>query len=69
MNVEEVIAIAEAHVKEGNMETSAKSCLEDAKRHAKEGNGPFAIRWAIWSLKYSVGVFHPDYARALGFAT
>jgi len=69
MNVEEVIALAEAHVHEGNMVSSSVSCLEDAKRHAKEGNGPFAVRWAIWSLKYSVGVFHPDYALAEAAAT
>lgn len=64
MNIEEVIAIAESHVNEGGMRSSAQSCLEDAKRHAEQGNGAFAARWAIWSLGYSVGVFHPDYTRA-----
>ena len=48
----------------GAMESSARLCLEDAVRASDEGRLDDARAWAVRSLRYSVGVFDPDYVKA-----
>lgn len=48
----------------GEMESSARLCLADAVALKDAGEFCSAIDNAIRSLRYSVGVFHPDYIRA-----
>ena len=64
MTVEQVIAIAEGHIGEGAMASSARLALKDAKRLLEEGEEGPAYSRALNSLAYSVGVFHADYKRA-----
>jgi hypothetical protein len=46
------------------MQSSAEFCYADAISLYLEGRDLNARRWAIKSLGYSVGVFHPDYQAA-----
>lgn len=48
----------------GDMESSARFCLADAIRLYDEGKHDYAKQWAVRSLAYSVGIFHPDYKQA-----
>ena len=65
MNVEKVIILARKHVGNGAvMDSSARFCLADAVVAFDRGDKEVAKMWAIKSLTYSVGVFHPDYKRA-----
>lgn len=63
MNTNQVIILARKHLG-GEMESSARFCLEDAIRLYDEGKLDYAKQWAIRSLSYSVGIFHPDYKKA-----
>ena len=65
MNTSEVIALARKHLG-GGMESSARICLSDAVNLLDGGDLFSAKERALKSLAYSVGVCHPDYARALG---
>lgn len=60
--VEQAIRLAARHSDTGEMASSALSCLDDAIASTVDG---VAARWAIRSLSYSVGVFHPDYREAV----
>lgn len=64
MEIRELINLAEAHVAEGAMASSARLALEDAKRLAERGEIGPAYSRALTSLSYSVGVFHADYQKA-----
>lgn len=46
------------------MESSAQHCFDEAMKRHDEGRTESAAHWALRSLSYSVGVFHPDYKRA-----
>jgi len=45
------------------MKSSAVHCAQEAERFFNEGRFGFAHEWAKESLRYSVGVFHPDFAK------
>lgn len=65
MNVDKIIILARKHAGNGAlMESSARHCLSEAVQRSDEGRYAIARGWALRSLSYSVGVFHPDYKRA-----
>lgn len=47
----------------GVMESSARLCLADAIVCYDDGDYDSAYRLAVKSLKYSVGIFHPEYKK------
>ena len=63
MMTEQVIILARKHLG-GDMESSARLCLEDAIKCKDLGLYESARMWALRSLEYSVGIFHPDYEKA-----
>jgi hypothetical protein len=63
MNATEAISLAKEHQDKGSMVSSAKSCIADAEKCFNDGLDFYAMRWALESLKYSVGVFSPDYQK------
>lgn len=66
MHYTDVITLAKKHVNNGAvMRTSAQLCLDDAIRCIDKGMLDSAKMWAIKSLGYSVGIFHPDYQAAI----
>lgn len=64
MTTKKVIELAEKHQHEGNMSSSACVALQDAKHLRERGFHEMARGRALASLRYSIGVFHPDYQRA-----
>ena len=60
--VKAAIEAAEKHLGKGSMVTSARSCIDEAKRLLSEGKIDFALQWSVDSLLYSVGIFHADTA-------
>jgi len=64
MTTAALIDLAESHAHKGAMVSSARSCIHDARTLAARGEDGYARAWALRSLTYSVGKFHPDYARA-----
>lgn len=66
MHYIDIITLAKKHVDNGAvMQTSAQLCLDDAIRCIDKGMLDSAKMWAIWSLAYSVGIFHADYQAAI----
>lgn len=63
MTTYQVLVLARKHLG-GDMESSARLCLSDAVELLDKGDLPAAKRRALRSLEYSVGILHPDYARA-----
>ena len=63
MNAAQVIQSARKNIG-GNMEFSARLCLEDAIRLYDAGDFDGAKRRAIKSLGYSVGILHPAHQAA-----
>ena len=61
----EVVALAKMHLHEARMMSSAALCLHDAETLMLAGDHKFARSRAQKSLKYSVGILHPDYQRAV----
>ena len=47
------------------MKSSAEHCVKECERFFNEGMFGFAHEWAVESLRYSVGVFHKDFNKAL----
>jgi hypothetical protein len=64
MNADQIIILARKNIG-GVMESSARLCLEDAINLRDSGKYDYAAKRAIDSLKYSVGVFHADYKKAV----
>lgn len=65
MTAEKAIAIAAYHFSSRSativMASSARLCLEDARELLQQGREDEAKRRALDSLRYSVGILHPDY--------
>ena len=65
MNTQKRIALARKHYLDNEAnKASAAICLSDAVALYDAGDYEAADVRAIKSLKYSVGIFHPDYKRA-----
>jgi hypothetical protein len=64
MTTADVIAAAELHAPNAQMQSSAVLCLANARRELAAGHEPAARNWARRSLEYSVGVFSPVYDAA-----
>lgn len=68
MSTSEVIELAARHhalTASQGMRPSATLALADARRLAGQGNLRDARNRALDSLRYSVGILHEDYARAI----
>ena len=61
------IGNASFHCNSGKMASSAKLALEDAMSLYRKEDYAGAIIRAAASLKYSVGILHPDYAKVRKF--
>ena len=64
MSVIESLALAQQHLGQGSMVSSAALCLSDAINLFNRGDFENAKSRAAKSLLYSVGAFHPDYKQA-----
>lgn len=66
MKAAQVIELARKHVGNGApMQGSAELCLQDAESRLERGRYPEARNLALKALRYSVGIFHPDYKKAI----
>jgi len=66
MNASQVIVLARKHVGNGAaMDSSARMCLADAVSLFDKENHEAAKRRAVDALRYSVGIFHADYKKAV----
>lgn len=62
LTTQQVIDLARKHADNGAaMQSSAQLCLADAIEQQLAGSDVNARTWAQMSLKYSVGIFHPDF--------
>jgi hypothetical protein len=66
MTAHQTIILARKYVMQGEapMQSSAELCLSDAVKLYDNGALDRAKDRAIKSLAYTVGISHPDYARA-----
>lgn len=62
----EALRLAQIHAHKGQMASSARSCAVDAEAFFNKGMFGYAHEWARQSLRYSVGVFHDDFAKLGG---
>lgn len=46
------------------MKSSAEHCVKECEGFFNQGRFGFAHEWALESLRYSVGILHPDFAKA-----
>ena len=60
----QILKLARKHIGTGDMESSARLSLSDANHLYDRGLLDYAKKRALESLKYSVGIFHPDYKKA-----
>jgi hypothetical protein len=63
MQTKAIIILARMHRDEG-ADDSARACLSDSVEQYDAGNDEAARMWAIKSLAYSIGTFHPLYRKA-----
>ena len=64
MNLPLIQTLARKHIAGGAMESSARLCLADSLACAERDDWTSAADRALASLRFSVGVFHPDFKRA-----
>lgn len=64
MTATQIIALAQKHIGQGSMASSARVCLNDAIALLAAKNEEGAKKRARDSLLYSVGAFHLDYRNA-----
>jgi hypothetical protein len=62
----EALRLAQIHAETTTkpMKSSAASCAKDAAEFFNQGRFGFAHEWALESLRYSVGILHPDFTKA-----
>jgi hypothetical protein len=65
MQTDKVMALARKHIGKGMMESSARLCLSDANHLFDRGLLDYAKKRALESLKYSIGILHKDYQKAV----
>lgn len=59
------IILARKHVAKNQAnESSARFCLAEALNAVERDDYIAAHKWAVKSLAYSVGIFHPDHTAA-----
>lgn len=66
MTTTEILALAAHHLETTTkpMKSSAKLCLDDARKSAAAGHDDLQVRvLALRSLDYSIGMLHADHAR------
>jgi hypothetical protein len=61
----EALRLAQLNEDKGVLATSAKSAAEDAAKLFNKGDYLYCVGRAQDSLRYSVGVFHPEYKKFL----
>lgn len=59
----EAVRLAQLNAHKGQLASSAALCAQDALACFNAGDFAHAFSRARESLRYSVGVFHPDYAK------
>jgi hypothetical protein len=59
----EAVRLAQVNEHKGAMASSAALCSADALACFNVGDYTHAVARARESLRYSVGIFHPDYAK------
>lgn len=69
MNAQQFIELAEKHVAQAEMRSSAQLCIDDAKACLANGKPEYAIHRAVRSLAYSVGILSPIYKEARQYDT
>jgi hypothetical protein len=65
MTTDKVMALARKHLGKGLMDASARVCLADANHLYDRGFLDYAKKRALESLKYSIGILHKDYQKAI----
>ena len=59
-----VLALAAKHMQWQPRGASAAFCIATAHAALQRGHYAAATRWALRSLRYSVGILHPAYSKA-----